>query len=243
MTIERTAPIHELDRLLDAGPADPSLPAADEWAPTLGGLSVLDDAFAPGGNTLLELRRRLLADIDVAVGGVQVATERAASVAPSVLRPTANARPRWRRGRRADAAVAAAAMIVVAAGSVWVGRGDGGGTARPPSTVAHVGAPQMPGAPAAPETIDAVSPERSGVDAADIARASIGGFGSADLVALLAIEADAERPGLVGARERMLRKVDASWTDLLEGRGWDAVADAAGDHPATTDRPAPIGTG
>jgi hypothetical protein len=66
-----------------------------------------------------------------------------------------------------------------------------------------------------------------GVDAVDVARASIGGFGSADLVGLLAIGADAGRRDLAAARERMLREVDDSWTDLVEGRGWEALVAAA----------------
>lgn len=244
MTIERTAPIHELDRLLDALALDPEAPPASEWGPMLGRLAALDDAFAPSGDTLRDVRRQLLSDAARPAGRDEVTGERVAPTAAAGRRFWPVATPSRRGGRRAGHAVAAAAVLLVAVGSVWFDRGGDHTPIPPAPSVAQLGAAQAAGTSTAPGPNRLVSLGRPGVDAVDVARASIGGFGSADLVGLLAIGADAGRRDLVAAREQMLQEVDASsWTDLVEGRGWAALV--ASDRPEvpTSDQPAPIGAG
>lgn len=240
MSIEQTAPILELDRLLDTLAVDAPGLSESEWGPTLGRLAALDDALAPRGDTLAHLRRRLLSETGGPAGRDEVAAERVAPVAATDVGASPAANPGRRVARRAYHAVAAAAILLVAVSSVWFGRGA---ERTPPAgapSVAQVGSNLPSAGTAPPGPTGAVSPGRAGVDAVDVARASLGGFGSADLVGLLAIGANAERRDLVAAHDQMLREMDASWTALVEGRGWEAVVGAAQDEVAPTEPPPPL---
>lgn len=238
MTIEQTAPIHDLDRLLDAlALNEPDLPES-AWGPTLGRLATLDDALAPRGDALRLIRRRLMSDAGVPAGRDEP-PGRAAPTAAAGPRALSAATPgRWVE-RRAYHAVAAAAMLLVAVGSVWFGRGVDRTLPDAAPSVAQVGSDLAPGGSAPPGPTGAVSSGRSGVDAIDVARASIGGFGSADLVGLLAIEADAGRRDFV-ARDQRRREGAASWTDLVQERDWAAIVRAASPNVPTSGQPTPI---
>lgn len=238
MTIDNTAPIHELDRLLDGtlGVYD-NVPGV-AWAPTLRRLSRLDDDLVPREDVLREIRRRVLTEAGQAIVETTPVTAAPAPLARFVTAvPLARARSR-RRDERSALAPAAAAVLLLAIGSVWLGSGAGSvAPVADPSVAlndaAPISRPDHPGAapaeteaePVAGFSADAVAGTGARRDvraiaAADVALASLGGLGSADLVGLLALGADVGQREYQERRQEVLREADASWTAFLEERRW-----------------------
>lgn len=260
MTIDDTAPIHELDRLLDGIAGDEWGAADAEWAPTLRRLARLDDGLAPPEEVLRDIRQRVVGAAERPVVGT--ASALGASTSSNGVGNTVASTGggiRRRDERRRIGVAAAAAVLLLAVGSVWLGRGAGNTPPAPAPWVAMTdGAPVPPPPelaaeppPSAVETMsdaasvvtprsgatgDSGAPrDRGPIAAADVVRASIGGLGSDDLVGLLAIGAETGQREYAATRDQVLQEVDASWTAFVEERRWE---DLLGVPPSeAADRP------
>ena len=238
MTIDNTAPIHELDRLLDGTLAVYDSTPGAAWTPTLQRLSRLDDDLAPREDVLRQIRRRVLTEVGQASAETDPVNAVPAPPAPIVTAvPLARVRSR-RRDERWVLAPAAAAVLLLAIGSVWLGRGVGSDPlAADPSVALNDAAPisrpvragaasaETEAVPEAGFSADAdawtgAPGDVTGISAADVARASVGGFGSADLVGLLALGADVGQREYQERRQEVLVEADASWTSFVEERRW-----------------------
>lgn len=250
MTINDTAPIQGLDRLLDdlARGGDGRTEAGAAWLPLVERLERLDAELVPEPGLRGQIWDRLTA--------AEAAPPCAALIAPSSDLPARGEPPApllswW------TAWVAAAAAIILVAGVVWTvvrqaGEGTAGPAVAPPPVVADLPSTYGREEGRAPETQparngseprenfaqpagDATAKSRppvvgGGATALDqavtgFARASYPGLGSASLAGLAVLGAEAGRQRLVEHQSEMLEELEAAESLLRQRLGLEPAGE------------------